>query len=507
MLKLIQNTLSNTGAKLISLILGLVATPVLIKSVGDEGYGLLMLIPTITGYFDLLGGGVPAGTVKFIAQYEAQNDRPMVYRILDSSLAFFSLVGVLVCLGLLIFTHAGGLNAFNISPQNASAAKFILTCASFLALLSWPTNAMSATLEGLQEHHKKNVANSITAILSISGAILAAKLGANILQVFIAQNVAYLIRWGWLAIIVKQQLPQWRPRPHRAQWAIFKMIFGLSVWMLALQVASLLNYKLDELILSSVISVASLTVYNILTQPFKLVQQASGMFNSAIMPAVSAYEAKQGRAGLDVFIYTGVRYNNLLVAPLAITATYFCGPFIKLWVGPRFLDLVWIAQLSCAFQLIWQSNSMLGRVFYGTGRVERIAMIAFVTAAINATLSILLVPDMGVAGVILATVLVGGLAVIAQYFLLFPLLEIPKWRYLRDAIIKAQWPHWLIGLALIPLWSTIQAIDSWPVFIIAGFGMLFTMLAVSWRIGVLPEHRSWAVERIRTALKKRKNTP
>lgn len=501
MLKLIRNTLSNTGARIVTLILGIIATPILIKAVGDEGYGLLMLIPTITGYFNLLGGGVPGGAVKFIAEYEAKDDWAMINNIINSALVFFLIIGALVCGGLLIFTHFGGLSFFKISVQNVSAAKTILMIAAFLALLSWPSNALTSTLEGVQEHHRKNVVMTSTTIMSIFAAICAAKLGADIIQVFLAQNAAYVIRWIWLTWTVKRVVPQWRPNPLGGSMSTFKMIFGLSVWMLALAIASMLNYELDKLIIGSALPVAMLTVYDVITRPFKLVQQASSMFNSAVMPAVSSYEAKQGRAGLDVFIYTGVRYNNLLVGALAITATYFCAPFVALWVGERFLKWIWVAQLSCAFQMVWQSNSMLGRVFYGTGKVERIAIIALINAILNAGLSIILVQYIGVAGVILSTVIIGCLAVPAQYIFVFPQLDIPRWGYFKRSIVRAQWPLWIAALAMLPLWSTIQSIRNWWVLVPSALAMLFSLVALCWITGVAPEHKKWISQTLKNRLK------
>jgi O-antigen/teichoic acid export membrane protein len=340
-----------------------------------------------------------------------------------------------------------------------------------------------------------------TTLLSMTASIVAAKMGASIVEVFWAQNAAYILRWIWLTITVKRHVPQWKPNPFSGSMKTFKMIFGLSAWMLALQIASLLNYKFDEIIIGAALPVAMLTVYAVITRPFKLVQEASGMFNSAVMPAVSAHEARQGRAGLDIFIYTGVRYNNLLVAPLAITTTYFCAPFIALWVGERFLDWIWVAQVACVFQMVWQSNSMLGRVFYGTGKVERIAMIALVSAVLNATLSIFLVPSLGIAGVILATVIVGSMAVPAQYIFVFPLLDIPRWRYFKTTVLRAQWPHWVAGLLMIPLWSWIQQIRQWWVLAPCALVMLFGLLMLSWRFGVEADHKVWIADLIRTKLK------
>ena len=492
MLKLIRNTLSNTGAKLLTLVLSILATPVLLESVGDEGYALLMLIPTITGYFNLMGGGVPGGTVKFIAEYEAKGDWAMISRVINSSLLFFILIGALVASSLVAFVAFGGLQAFNVSEAKAPVAATLLLIAAGLSLFSWPINAISSTLEGLQEHHARNIAVAATTLMSLVAAILAAKLGASLVTIFVAQNAAYVVRWIWLTVALKRRAPHWRPNPLKGSWETFKTIFGLSAWMLALQVASMLTYKFDELVIGASLPVAMLTVYHILTRPFQLVREASSMFNSAVVPAVSAYEASAGRAGLDVFIYTGARYNNVLVAPLAVTSTYLCAPFIAVWVGESYLQWVWIAQLACLFQLLWQSNSTLGRVFYGTGKVERVAGIALVSAVANAVLSILLVNALGVAGVLLATVIVGCLAVPAQYLLVFPSLDIPRLNYFKRTVLAAQWPHWIAALALLPLWGWMQTIRSPWVLALVALTMTFGLGALSWFIGVEREHRRWA---------------
>jgi O-antigen/teichoic acid export membrane protein len=502
MLKLIRNTLSNTGAKILTLILSLVATPVLIKALGDEGYALLMLIPSIMGYFDLLGGGVPGGTVKFVAEYEARGDWEMVNRIINSSLLFFTIIGLIAATGLTAFVMCGGLGAFDISPAFRWEARAIMLVGAGLSIVSWPVSALNSTLEGVQEHHAKNVVLTSTTLLSMVAALCAALLGASVFEVFLAQNVAYVIRWIWLTRVVHRLVPQWKPNPFAGSMDTFKMIFTLSAWMLALQIASMLNYKFDELVLGVALPVSMITVYNVITRPFKLVQQASSMFNSAVMPAVSNFESRDGRAALDVFIYTGVRYTNLLGASLAVTSTYFCAPFIALWVGERFLEWIWVAQVSCAFQMVWQSNSTLGRVFYGTGRVERIAMIALVSAVLNATLSIILVEHMGIAGVILATVIVGCLAVPAQYLLIFPLLEIPRWGYLKRSIMSAQWRHWVVGLAMIPLWGPIQEIRSWWMFVPCALLMLSLLLWISWRFGIEGAHKQWIRDAVRARLKR-----
>jgi len=54
---LVGNTLWNLAGTLLPLLVGLVAVPLLLRSLGIERFGMLSLIWMLTGYFGLLDSG------------------------------------------------------------------------------------------------------------------------------------------------------------------------------------------------------------------------------------------------------------------------------------------------------------------------------------------------------------------------------------------------------------------------------------------------------------------
>jgi O-antigen/teichoic acid export membrane protein len=104
--RLIINTGANFGFRLFSIFLAFVSVPVLVSSVGAEGYGLFLLAGSLMGYFNILNAGVPAGTVKYVAEYEARGEYEAVNRIVSSSFVFFLGAGVAVALMVSVFIHS-----------------------------------------------------------------------------------------------------------------------------------------------------------------------------------------------------------------------------------------------------------------------------------------------------------------------------------------------------------------------------------------------------------------
>lgn len=478
--------------------LAFVSVPILVSSLGADGYGIILLAGSVMGYFGILNAGVPAGTVKYVAEYEARGDREAVNEIVSSSLVFFMLAGVVVALAVSAFASLGGTSVFKVTPENQQATIHVLYIAAAVALLSWPLGTLGQALEGLQRYPENRFAVGLGSTASQVLAIGAALGGHPLEVVFLCSNAGILATAFLQHRALRKALPTWRFSFAGFRWSTLRMIFGYSVWMLLMQVASLLFYQTDRIILGIFLPVSSLTVYHIVTTPFRYIQEFSALYNSALTPAVSATEAQQGRQGLDRFIYIASKYSNAFVAPLAIIGTLLVAPLIGLWVGPEFLPYAWIAQVACMFQALWQANSTLGRVFFGSGKVKTISLIAVGVALVNVPLGVWWVQEIGIAGVVLSTVAAGLLGIPLQYLFAMPELDIDRKLYFTSSIIKGQWTSWILGMLLLPFWSYFQSIQSWVSLIATASVLAGLFYGTVWLLTFEPRHRR-AILRFRTA--------
>src|SRR5438445_12233023 len=69
-----RHTLYNILGQALPLAVGLVAIPILTRSLGETGFGLLALMWAIIGYFSLLDLGLGRATTKFVAEALALQD-------------------------------------------------------------------------------------------------------------------------------------------------------------------------------------------------------------------------------------------------------------------------------------------------------------------------------------------------------------------------------------------------------------------------------------------------
>lgn len=497
--KILKNTLSTVGLRIITLLMGFVLVPILVDAVGADGYGLILLAFTITGYFVLLSAGVPSGTVKFVAQFHAAEDEHSLHRTIDTSLLFFVGVGIVVATGLAVFVQLGGAGLFEVSPDQTDAMNAVLWVAAAMSLIAWPANALDATMEGLQEHHRRNIISGVTRLLGQLLGIAAALADLGIVAVFVGMQLGGVLRAIWLAVAVKRLVPGWRISPRSLDKAIFKLLMGFSAWVLLGQIGNILAYRLDHVVLGAVVGVAAVTLYDITMRPYHLVRELSGLMMTAIMPAVSAVQETEGREGLERLTWDAARYHNLLLAPLSLGTALFAEPLLRVWMGPEYAVHAWIAQLACVWQLVYQAQAPMVRVLMGAGHVKHLTLIGLFCAVVNAGLSVWWVYEWGVIGVIAATLAGMALGTPLQYFVAWPRIGLPKMAYLK-AVWRGQAPHLVTGVLVVALWVPVQKIDSWLLLLPAGAVVGAAFLAVVW-YSLEPSARAFLTRKLRRRAK------
>jgi len=498
--RLIINTASNYLLRLVHILLNLIAIPIIVNSLGQEAFGLIVLANVIVGYFTVFDIGVPQGVTKYVSEYLAKRDKAKVSEVINTSIVLFFFIGLIVSLLVASFVLLGGLSVFNISRDNIQPARNVLFIAAALSVFFWPRHVLEGVFKGIQKYHKLNITLALGRILGVSLAIITSLLKQPIEVVFLAFNIDRALTGIWQYVWLRREIPFWNFRIKDAHISVLKMIFSFSIWLMLSHVAVMLEYQTDHIIIGVALPVAMITVYTVIVYPFRIIQQISGLACTAVMPAVSENQVIRGKQGVDVFIYKGVKYHNLVFAPFAIIGAFLCGPFIKLWMGPEYLRYVWIAQLSCAFQLIWQSNALLGQVYLGTGRSKKPGLIAIFIGVLNVLLSIWWVNIFGFPGVILATVVAGLLGIPLVFWLLLPDLQIQRWAYIKNVLLKAQLPLWIVGITFLPFWSQIQQIDTWLGLFTAGLIMAFILFCTGWIFVVDKDFKKYATLLLKNSL-------
>src|SRR5438128_12659616 len=123
--RLARNAVWNWAGMATHLLTGFVVAPFLVHHLGQTGYGLWILIASLTGYFAVLDLGVGGSVGRNVAFLRAKNDRDGVNSLVSTALAILSGVA-----GLVLLATLGALALFfvlfDVEPAQADAARLAL---------------------------------------------------------------------------------------------------------------------------------------------------------------------------------------------------------------------------------------------------------------------------------------------------------------------------------------------------------------------------------------------
>ena len=97
----------STLSKVLNAIIGFISVPLLLGYFGKSNYGLLAIATACNGYMSLMDLGMNTGTVKFIAQWEAEGKQDLINRVSRTNTTFYLIISAINSLLLLSLAFFG----------------------------------------------------------------------------------------------------------------------------------------------------------------------------------------------------------------------------------------------------------------------------------------------------------------------------------------------------------------------------------------------------------------
>src|SRR5579862_1843988 len=94
-IEILKNVGSGWFALGINVLVGMFLSPYILHRLGDEAFGLGILMLSVTGYYGLFDLGIRSSTVRYVAKYSATNERDELNRLISTAMFSYSLIGLL----------------------------------------------------------------------------------------------------------------------------------------------------------------------------------------------------------------------------------------------------------------------------------------------------------------------------------------------------------------------------------------------------------------------------
>lgn len=396
---MIRNIFSNWANVAINLAVAFLLSPFLVHSLGDSGYGLWVLVLSVTGYMGLLDTGLRVSIVKHTAECNARRDAEGLNRVLFTGLSLYGSLSVLVVF-LSIVAAVFFDRLFNVSPAEVSTGRVLVFIAGLNVALSLPLGVFGGLLAGLQRYDLLTGA-SIVVLLIRTGAIVGAiwsGLGLITLGwIHVAGQVLSGVLMVWAA---RYQFPALDLTPRRLERATVRTLYGYSGYIVLNNVAMFLLFYSGEVLVGVFVGTAAVTSYAIARSLVQYLSTIIGSMTQVFHPYASDQNERGNASAVGEALRIGTKTSLLIVLPIAL-AFIIVGPtFIGLWMGPEYVRSAGpILVLLTVPQIAWLSQSTAGNILLGVGRHQLVTTTNFVTGVAGIILALSLVRTFGTVGV------------------------------------------------------------------------------------------------------------
>jgi O-antigen/teichoic acid export membrane protein len=391
----------------VSTVVSAVGVIVLARIMQPQDYGLYTIAlaaPNLIGTFR--DWGMNSAMIKYTAQYSAEEKPERIRSILMAGLLFEVILGL--GLSLLSFLLSGFIAA-DIFKRPITA---LIQISSFTILAGAFLNAAQATFTGREEMKP----NSITLVIgSVFRSVLCPILvyvgfgvSGAVVGTITGSLVGGLVGVILMLVIYHGLKKKDAPAESLKVWETMKFMFRYG---LPLSFSSIFNSFLSQfytIILAIYASNFLIGNYAVANNFTVLLTFFATPITTMLFPAFSKLDADKDNETLKIVFKSSVKYSSLLVIPPTIAVIALANPVVSALFGEKYVSApLFLALLSINYLLTAFGQLSTLNLISGIGKTGFYLKLAIINTVTGIAIAVLLVPTLGVVGLIITTIFDG----------------------------------------------------------------------------------------------------
>jgi O-antigen/teichoic acid export membrane protein len=444
-----RNATANSMSTFVRLLIGFFITPLLIRKLGPETYGIWSFVSvfSITGYLTLLTLGIQGTLVRDLAKAVATDDRSRFRQLLSSAFTVYLVAGGIGAVVLLIMAQALQ-ELFNVPESQVPAGRTLFVLLAVQTLIDFPSLTLDAVIEAHQRYGLRGALETSRFLAFAFLAVVALFSGTGVVALgWITLGIsasAFIV----LGIVLRASYPE-RVSPVVPARQTVVTLLRESASLFVIRLNAVIFQQMDRTILARLLTTTAITHYDIGARIYGFALIPQNLPASVILPTASAKVALAEYDELRRLFVSVTRYTAAVAVPLALGLFVLAGPFVRLWIGADYEPDAVYAQVFLVIAAFSAFNPVGYNTMIALGRIGPLARISIATTVLNLVLSVVLTLAFGILGVILGTAIgnaVAGILFIREYL---GGLEVSLGAFARDVVLRGAGPAVIAAAVLL----------------------------------------------------------
>ncbi|WP_375177131.1 lipopolysaccharide biosynthesis protein [Marinobacter mobilis] len=362
--RFLASSFARTLETIVSIVAGLIMMPLMIRLLGEDLYGIWIVIGSIIGSLYLFDIGMASSVTRFISFALSRNDQQQATKVVSTAFAIYSCLALIVFTASVIIAFLSGYIVEN--PDNTRLVQMLIIIVGMNVAVEFPFKSFA----GIAGYHLRQDLMSYSRIIfKVLSAALTAYLlfaGYQLIAVALVQLTSSLLSNLVFRYIAYYLEPELKVRLSSVDRPTFKEVFGFSSWSFVIDFTRLLKERGDVWMVAAFTSPALLTVYYV---GARLVEYSNQLLYKAFgftLPLYTEAIAREDDRELKRKVRLFLRLNAMVSGLVLIGAFLFGRDVIRIWMGDLFnaedASLVFIVLLAAKL-LVFTTNPFTNVLF------------------------------------------------------------------------------------------------------------------------------------------------
>ena len=416
---LFRNTVAQSASVVAGYLFSFLLAPIMISRLGLDAFGVWAVTGAFATYAGLLDLGIGRSLARFIAVFDAADERHRIDESVGLGLIATLLVGLLTAA---VAALAAPLVADKLGVLDGGEMRLVLLASVAIWTVNGIDGVLTAVGIGLRNMIPPNIATTAGATINFGFSIAALALSSSLVVYALANAAA-----GALALLPAALAMRYVWRSPYVAWpsrALVREVLAFSVKNQVGWLAELVNFQTDKVIIALLVNVRAAAIYEIASRVVLAVRGVAALSVSAMIPTAAARIVEEGREVVGG-MYRRYTLRSCAIAFPLYTLVSVTTPFLLIaWLkrAPGDAELL-VPFLTLAY-LIDMTTGVGSTIAIGAGRPGLPSGNALLVAALNVAFTVALAPPLGLWGVVTGTFLAvtaGALIFNTRFLRLFEL--------------------------------------------------------------------------------------
>jgi O-antigen/teichoic acid export membrane protein len=475
----------------VNLFIGLILSPYIIRTLGEERYGIWALVFALLDYFWFFDLGLNTAIVNFAARFEARHEPERMNQVVNTGMAYFAVVSAVLGVAA-VFLSRNVEHFFRVSAEHRDEfARLLLIVGVNWALLR-VLHIFISCLDGLQRFDLTSRVWVCVLLMRSVGSVVLLKLGYGLVEMGIvsaaAQSLGYILNF----LNFRHVFPELRLSRVYVKLAMMKEMAVYGIHSFLANSANLLLNQGAPVMIGYFLPPAFVGYY---TLPSRLLQYAvdgvSRVGNVTRSNAAALEAAGRADSILMLGIYSN-RYCFALFTPLTVFLLIYGRELIGRWINPVYAlhSAPLLPVLAPAIALVMAGQFNSSAILFGINKHRGYARAMMLEAAGSVVGMAVVIPRFGILGAAWVT----AVLMILSRGLYTPLLvcrslKFPWLSYMREIYLRPV--ATAIPVAALAYLGKSQGLygRTWPQLIAAGAFIAVSFYLAAYFTTVEPGHR------------------